>query len=486
MTKKRRKVANRNNSRKILITFALVVAILILLFIAFYAISLFSEKYYRDDLKGELASMRIISTGTDDEREITFGTDIELTGVYPPGKVHEDLLILRDYFFDLALCDDTGIDFAYEVVSGPSERDDFIIILDEEGNLDFDLTTAETGEYTLKVLVQCISPEPAPGAPMEISTAAQISSNVFSMSVFYCRDSDGGQADVENRGTADNKSDKKTDFCNDQGELTEYYCNRNDILNIPPGSCSSGFKCSEGACVEDRGDPPDPGNGDPPDPGNGDPPITCTDSCSSLGLECGTHNICGATRDCGTCSEGSCVGGSCVTGTSEPPKINTISPNDNEVPAEPNETIKFTISGENYDKIEWLQDGVVVSTNNDFYDFSEDEEGEYEVKVRVSKGGEEDERSWKVNVQEREKPSPFSWGLLILILAIVGIGILLVILFLVKNMLHEGSAPAKVGVAKKVIPKTVKTPVKPLTKPAAKAAVKTDLGNLASKGLKPK
>ena len=41
----------------------------------------------------------------------------------------------------------------------------------------------------------------------------------------------------------------------------------------------------------------------------------CTDTCSSLGYECGTHTICGTSINCGTCGGGeTCTNGQCVSG----------------------------------------------------------------------------------------------------------------------------------------------------------------------------
>jgi hypothetical protein len=56
------------------------------------------------------------------------------------------------------------------------------------------------------------------------------------------------------------------------------------------GTCTSGKVCnSNGKCV-----------------------VTCTDTCQSLGYECGTHSICGVNKNCGTCTSGKvCSGGKC-------------------------------------------------------------------------------------------------------------------------------------------------------------------------------
>jgi len=52
---------------------------------------------------------------------------------------------------------------------------------------------------------------------------------------------------------------------------------------------------------------------------------SCTDTCISLGYECGQQTICGSTVNCGTCSTGTCVSGTCTT--SLLPDLSTCSQN---------------------------------------------------------------------------------------------------------------------------------------------------------------
>ena len=57
------------------------------------------------------------------------------------------------------------------------------------------------------------------------------------------------------------------------------------------GICSANYVCSAGICVDE---------------------LTCIDTCSSLGYECGTYEICGVLTNCGTCEEGyNCTNGQC-------------------------------------------------------------------------------------------------------------------------------------------------------------------------------
>jgi hypothetical protein len=57
--------------------------------------------------------------------------------------------------------------------------------------------------------------------------------------------------------------------------------------------------------------PPPPDNGN--ENANVPPPSTCTDTCGSLGYECGQQIICGEPQNCGSCPEGEeCQAGQCV------------------------------------------------------------------------------------------------------------------------------------------------------------------------------
>ena len=59
------------------------------------------------------------------------------------------------------------------------------------------------------------------------------------------------------------------------------------------GSCSSNYICSGGLCVLEN---------------------TCTDTCNSLGYECGTYEICGESTNCGSCGTGeNCENGLCAS-----------------------------------------------------------------------------------------------------------------------------------------------------------------------------
>ena len=86
--------------------------------------------------------------------------------------------------------------------------------------------------------------------------------------------------------------------CTDTCSSLGFECGSHLICGVTEdcGICSTGEVCVNGVC--ELG--------------------TCTDTCASLGYECGTHTICGQSTNCGTCPTGeTCVGGICETG--EPP-----------------------------------------------------------------------------------------------------------------------------------------------------------------------
>ncbi len=98
-------------------------------------------------------------------------------------------------------------------------------------------------------------------------------------------------------------------------------------------SCGEGYECVGGVCVESctpncigRECGPDPVCGESCGICEGEevcnstgqciPPEECTDTCETLGYECGTWEICGVEEDCGTCSEGICnATGQCYVAT---------------------------------------------------------------------------------------------------------------------------------------------------------------------------
>ncbi len=84
--------------------------------------------------------------------------------------------------------------------------------------------------------------------------------------------------------------------CTDTCTSLGYECGTQTVCGIGVycGNCSSGYVCSGTSCVEQS---------------------NCTDTCTSLGYECGTQTVCGNSTNCGTCGSGETCNatGQCVT-----------------------------------------------------------------------------------------------------------------------------------------------------------------------------
>ena len=94
----------------------------------------------------------------------------------------------------------------------------------------------------------------------------------------------------------------KTYHCKNPGQITADCTSSTEARLIE--DCKSGYTCSNGVCVKEE---------------------ICTDTCESLGYECGTHIICGTSVDCGPCPEGySCSDGKCIKEEPEQPSIKII------------------------------------------------------------------------------------------------------------------------------------------------------------------
>jgi len=63
-----------------------------------------------------------------------------------------------------------------------------------------------------------------------------------------CTDTDSGQ-DIYHKGTARQGNTVQTDTCRNPTEITEYYCEGNQLRNITM-ACAQGFSCGDGACVK--------------------------------------------------------------------------------------------------------------------------------------------------------------------------------------------------------------------------------------------
>ena len=91
---------------------------------------------------------------------------------------------------------------------------------------------------------------------------------------------------------------------------TNAQCGVNDCGVKCGDGCSSGYLCLKYKCIREE-----TSSGG----GSSGGTTTCTDTCSSLGYTCGNHTICGASKDCGTCStgyncnsNGQCIATTCI------------------------------------------------------------------------------------------------------------------------------------------------------------------------------
>ncbi|MCX6817510.1 MAG: hypothetical protein NTU57_01490 [Candidatus Aenigmarchaeota archaeon] len=80
----------------------------------------------------------------------------------------------------------------------------------------------------------------------EIETAYNCPSDCGNIN---CTDSDGGR-NYSVKGTATVAGQSLTDHCNEDGSLTEKYCENNEI-KAESVSCPTGFKCDDAKCVEE-------------------------------------------------------------------------------------------------------------------------------------------------------------------------------------------------------------------------------------------
>jgi len=109
--------------------------------------------------------------------------------------------------------------------------------------------------------------------------------------VAVCTDYDGGEDYYEASRVTDMSGDEY-DYCSGN-TLYEAICTSSNIADFVTYNCASeGMQCSERRCVE----------------------VICTDTCASLGYECGYQSVCGAQKYCGTCGSNEyCSDGICRT-----------------------------------------------------------------------------------------------------------------------------------------------------------------------------
>lgn len=142
-----------------------------------------------------------------------------------------------------------------------------------------------------------------------------------------CTDTDGGK-NYYTKGTVTNFEGTATDWCVGDRTLVEMYCSTlvgNYGTRLQQTyDCEPGYNCRDGACVTCTADCAGKecgGDGCGRTCGtcgadeicvSGVCEPACSDTCSSLGYECGFYDVCGASTNCGSCSSGEqCIDGVC-------------------------------------------------------------------------------------------------------------------------------------------------------------------------------
>ena len=94
-----------------------------------------------------------------------------------------------------------------------------------------------------------------------------------------------------------------SNYCPDEAQ-----CGFNDCGMQCGSGCNSGYLCLNYKCIKQKTSSGSSGGGS----SGGSSTPTCTDTCESLGYECGTHTVCSTSTNCGTCTTGyECVSGNC-------------------------------------------------------------------------------------------------------------------------------------------------------------------------------
>jgi len=85
--------------------------------------------------------------------------------------------------------------------------------------------------------------------------------------------------------------------CTDTCQSLGYNCGTHTICDQSQncGSCGRGKTCTAGQCDG----------------------TSCTESCGSLGFDCGIHTVCTQSKDCGSCASGECQDGKCIEPTTD-------------------------------------------------------------------------------------------------------------------------------------------------------------------------
>jgi len=136
------------------------------------------------------------------------------------------------------------------------------------------------------------------------------------------------------------------------------------------------------------------------------------------------------------------------------PKIIRTNPVDSRVYIFADAKRKFTVTPENYGKVKWHLDDIVVKEDSLFYDFSESE-GNHTLKVEIIKGDKKEVKIWHIFIEDEEYVigpifhlGPIIFYLIVVVLIII---ILLVVwIFIAEKQKNKKIKPAGFGIEIKI------------------------------------
>lgn len=394
--------------------------------------------------------------------------NIEING----SKTSAYTLYLDDYFENVGYGDSNlSIRFNVSFGAGPIgfSRPYF-------GNyISFNTSDNLGGEFTMNIILSHLG----------YNGGENVTTNNFNVTIYGCLDSDESSERYD-KTTAQNLSENKTDFCVDSSNVMEYYCSYQNIRNYSL-SCDSGYYCSDGACVINTS--------------VNHAPVFNSSYCDDLSWEMnksytldmrkcfydedddalafryenaseGNLSISRSGNDLMLIPATNWVGSGYfyiyandseeeVRGTvdfivfrrinitanittnqtnltaNNTPKIKSPFPSSEKINISSNESLKFSITAENYDSIKWYVDGVLIKSDVSSYTVSNLSEGEHEIKVEVGKGSEKIYKTWNLSVSGEETPKKDFFVYFVIILVGIGILILVVVFFIVKNMMEK-------------------------------------------------
>lgn len=116
------------------------------------------------------------------------------------------------------------------------------------------------------------------------------------------------------------------------------------------------------------------------------------------------------------------------------PRITGAEPVETEINVSYGKKMNFSITAENYDKIEWYLNGELVAGDVGSYEASDLEVGSHEIGVRVKKGDETETKIWNVNIYKKEIGKKNLLIIFIVIVVFFGLVIVVIVLLIIQGM----------------------------------------------------